>query len=61
MGLFVSVTVVLNGKTVVENAQLPGVPADGPIGLQHHGGMRDGKYTGPPSLLRFRNIRIKEL
>ena len=22
---------------------------------------RDGKYTGPPSLVQFRNIRIKEL
>jgi hypothetical protein len=55
------VTVVLNGKTVVENAQLPGVPEEGPIGLQHHGGFRDGKYTGPPSLLQFRNIFIKEL
>jgi hypothetical protein len=55
------VTVALNGKTVVENAQLPGVPAEGPLGLQHHGGFRDGKYTGPPSLLQFRNIFLKEL
>jgi len=55
------VTVVLNGKTVVENAQLPGVPEEGPLGLQHHGGLRDGKYTGPPSLMQFRNIFIKEL
>jgi hypothetical protein len=30
-------TVVLNGKTVIESAQLPGIPARGPIGLQHHG------------------------
>jgi len=30
-------TVVLNGKTVIENAQLPGIPRRGPIGLQHHG------------------------
>lgn len=30
-------TVVLNGATVIENAQLPGIPAAGPIGLQHHG------------------------
>ena len=30
-------TVNLNGKTVIENAQLPGVPRRGPIGLQHHG------------------------
>lgn len=32
------VTVVLNGKTVIENAQIPGIPAKGPIGFQHHGG-----------------------
>ena len=55
------VTVALNGKTVVENAQLPGVPAEGPVGLQHHGRVENGKYLGPPSLLQFRNIFIKEL
>lgn len=54
-------TVVLNGVTVIENAELPGIPARGPIGLQHHGGYADGKYTGPPSLVQFRNIRIKRL
>jgi hypothetical protein len=54
-------TVVLNGKTVIENAELPGIPSSGPIALQHHGGYRDGKYTGPPSLVQFRNIRIKPL
>jgi hypothetical protein len=42
-------TVVLNGKKVIENAQLPGVPAEGAIALQHHG-----------SALEFRNIFIKE-
>ena len=26
-----------NGKTVIENAQLPGVAERGPIALQHHG------------------------
>jgi hypothetical protein len=54
-------TVVLNGKTVIENAELPGVPRRGPISLQHHGGYKDGKYTGPPSLVQFRNIRVKSL
>jgi len=54
-------TVVLNGITVIENAQLPGVPAKGPIGLQHHGQKKDGVWTGPPSLVQFRNISIKEL
>jgi hypothetical protein len=42
-------TVVLNGKKVIENAQLPGVPAEGAIALQHHG-----------SALEFKNIYIKE-
>jgi len=54
-------TVVLNGVTVLENAQLPGVPAKGPLALQHHGQKKDGVWTGPPSLVQFRNISIKEL
>jgi len=29
--------------------------------MQHHGGKSDGKCTGPPSLLQFKNIFIKEL
>jgi hypothetical protein len=43
-------TVVLNGQTIIENAQLPGVPARGPIALQHHG-----------DPIQFANIYIKEL
>lgn len=43
-------TVSLNGKVVIENALLPGVPANGPVGLQHHG-----------SAIDFTNIWIKEL
>jgi hypothetical protein len=54
-------TVVLNGVTVLENAQLPGIPARGPLALQHHGQKKDGVWTGPPSLVQFRNISIKEL
>jgi hypothetical protein len=54
-------TVVLNGITVIEDAELPGIPEVGPIALQHHGGFKDGKYLGPPSLVQFRNIRIKPL
>ena len=53
--------VKLNGKQVIENAQLPGIPARGPIALQHHGSKRNGEWTGPPSLVQFRNISIKEL
>lgn len=51
------VTVNLNDKLVIDNAQLPGVPAKGPIALQHHGERADGSWGA--SLLQFRNIRIK--
>ena len=54
-------TVVLNGKLIIDNARLPGVPARGAIALQHHGGFRDGKYLAASSLVQFRNISIKEL
>jgi len=43
-------TVVLNGKTVIENAQLPGIPRRGSIGLQHHG-----------DPIEFANLFVKEL
>jgi hypothetical protein len=43
-------TVALNGRVVIDNAQLPGVPAKGSIGLQHHGAAID-----------FANLWIKEL
>lgn len=54
-------TVVLNGVTVIENAQLPGLPPRGPIALQHHGAWDEGQWTSPPSLVQFRNIYIREL
>lgn len=54
-------TVELNGIRVIENALMPGIPAQGPIGLQHHGEKKDGEWAGPPSLVQFRNIYIKEL
>lgn len=54
-------TVVLNGQTVIENAQLPGVPEAGRLALQHHGGRRaDGTLDPASSLVQFRNIRIRE-
>lgn len=56
-----TVTVVLNGKTVIAGAQIPDLPARGRIGLQHHGSKRDGKWSSPPSLVQFRKISIKEL
>jgi hypothetical protein len=55
------VTVVLNDHKVIDNAHVPGVPATGPIGLQHHGNWNGTRWTGPPSLIQFRNISIKEL
>ena len=56
-------TVELNRKTVIENAQLPGVPESGPIGLQHHGGVnkKTGEFSPASSLVQFRNIYIKPL
>jgi hypothetical protein len=56
-----TVTVVLNGKTVIDKITLPDLPAEGPLGLQHHGGVKDGIYTGIPALVQFRNIYVKEL
>jgi hypothetical protein len=56
-------TVELNGKTVIDNVQLPGVPKEGPIGLQHHGGInkKTGEFSPASSLIQFRNIYIKRL
>jgi hypothetical protein len=42
--------VELNGKAVIAEARLPGVPLRGPIGLQHHG-----------DPIEFANIFIREL
>jgi hypothetical protein len=44
------ITIVLNGKTVLDNVPLPGVPARGAIGLQHHG-----------DRIQFRNLLVKKL
>jgi sialate O-acetylesterase len=43
-------TVELNGVVVIEDAQLPDVPAEGPIGLQSHG-----------DPVEFANLYIREL
>ncbi len=43
-------TVELNGEEVISNAQLPGVPPQGKIALQHHG-----------DPIQFKNIYIKKL
>jgi hypothetical protein len=54
-------TVVLNGTTVIEHADLPGIPATGAIALQHHGSKKGGVWTSSPSLMQFRNIEVAEL
>jgi hypothetical protein len=54
-------TVVLNDTTVLEHAELRGLPARGRLALQHHGSMKDGQWTSSPSLVQFRNIYIREL
>ncbi len=56
-----TVTVALNGRTVIERAQLADLPARGRLALQHHGSKRNGQWTSPPSLVQFKNIFIKEL
>ncbi|MCC7373168.1 MAG: DUF1080 domain-containing protein [Verrucomicrobiales bacterium] len=56
-----TVTVLLNGKPVLPGALIPSIPVRGRIGLQHHGGKKDGQWNSPPSLLQFRNIYLKEL
>jgi hypothetical protein len=56
-----TVTVKLNGKLIIDKVTLPDLPAEGPLGLQHHGGVKDGEYTGIPALVQFRNIFVKEL
>jgi enterochelin esterase-like enzyme len=52
-------SVRLNGILVIDNAQLPGVPNEGPIALQHHGDRKDGEWGA--SLVQFRNIVLKEI
>lgn len=56
-----AVAVVLNGRTVIENAPLADLPASGRLALQHHGAKRNGEWSSPPSLVQFKNIFIKEL
>jgi hypothetical protein len=56
-----TVTVALNGKTVIAGAEIPDLPARGRLGLQHHGGQRNGQWNSPPSLVQFRNVFLREL
>jgi len=43
-------TVVLNGKTVIEDARLPGIPPKGKLAFQHHG-----------SPIQFANLFLREI
>lgn len=56
-----AVSVTLNGKQVIDQVIIPGFPAKGRIGFQHHGAQKDGQWTSSPSLIQFRNVFIKEL
>lgn len=57
-----TINVALNGKTVIAGATIPDLPASGRIALQHHGNKnKEGVWIGPPSLVQFKNIYIKEL
>ncbi len=57
-----TVKVVLNGVTVIPAATIPDLPDSGRIALQHHGSKnKAGEWAGPPSLVQFKNIAIKEL
>lgn len=57
-----TVKVVLNGKIVIPGATIPDLPARGRLAFQHHGGKnKEGAWTGPPSLVQFKNIYLKEL
>jgi hypothetical protein len=57
------VGVKLNGQTVIDDVQLPDLPEEGPIGLQHHGGFnkKTGKFSPASSLIQFRNVYVKPL
>jgi len=57
------VTILLNGRKVIDNAQTPGLPAEGPIVLQHHGGYNEKtrQYSPASSLVQFRNVYVKRL
>jgi len=58
-----TVTVVLNGKSVLDQSKMPGVGNKGPIVLQHHGGYnaKNKTWSSASALIQFRNIKIKEL
>ncbi len=58
-----TVSVILNGKTVLDKSNMPGVGREGPIALQHHGGYnaKSKTWSNASALIQFRNLRINEL
>ena len=53
-------SVTLNGKLVIEDARLPGVPGVGPIGLQHHGQAIDFRIFGSRRVEKvFQPVNLK--
>jgi hypothetical protein len=56
-----TVKVALNGTIVIPGATIPQLPDRGRLALQHHGSKKNGVWAGPPSLVQFKNIYIKEL
>jgi type 1 glutamine amidotransferase len=57
-----TVTVMLNGVAVIPGAFVSNLPDRGRLAFQHHGAKNSkGEWTGPPSLVQFKNIYIKEL
>ncbi len=56
-------TVVLNGQTVLDKAELPNVPTSGKLALQHHGGYDpvSKQWNSASSLVQFKNMYIREL
>ncbi len=56
-----TVSILLNGQTVIPEVSIPDLPERGPIALQHHGGKRNGEWSSPPSLVQFRNLFVREL
>ncbi|MEX0600123.1 MAG: DUF1080 domain-containing protein, partial [Rhodothermales bacterium] len=57
------VSVMLNGEWIIDDAEIPGIPDCGPIGLQHHGGIdpETGEHGGASSVVQFRNIWVDEV
>ncbi len=57
-----TITMILNGKKVLDKSKMPGIPERGPIVLQHHGGYNEKtkKWSPASALIQFRNIEIRE-